>query len=192
MNKRSATLIAASLVGVLAIAGAAFALGITGPTASAASEQTTAAATKPIVRTHTKTVVVHRQAAAPAPVVVQAAPSTSSPSPSMSGDDGSHHDNEGRDDHGDDENEGPDDHGDHGNEGPTITATTMTDAPRPRKKRWSKRAVRATAWTAGAAAFFSALGAFGAAAIPVATDQASHRRPRPVRRSSSAGSSSGS
>jgi hypothetical protein len=34
----------------------------------------------------------------------------------------------------------------------------MTDAPRPRKKRWSKRAVRATAWTAGAAAFISALG----------------------------------
>ena len=31
MNKRSATLIAASLVGVLAIAGAAFSLGITGP-----------------------------------------------------------------------------------------------------------------------------------------------------------------
>ena len=49
----------------------------------------------------------------------------------------------------------------------------MTDAPRPRKKRWSKRAVRATAWTAGAAAFFSALGAFGAAAIPAAGDQAS-------------------
>ena len=67
MNKRSATLIAASLVGVLAIAGAAFSLGITGPTASAASEQTSAVARKPIVRTHTKTVVVHRQAAAPAP-----------------------------------------------------------------------------------------------------------------------------
>ena len=49
----------------------------------------------------------------------------------------------------------------------------MTDAPRPKKKRWSKRAVRATAWTAGATAFISALGAFGAAAIPVATDQAS-------------------
>jgi hypothetical protein len=48
----------------------------------------------------------------------------------------------------------------------------MTDAPRPKKKRWSKRAVRATAWTAGATAFISALGAFGAAAIPVATDQA--------------------
>ena len=118
MNKRSATLIAASLVGVLAIAGAAFSLGITGPTASAASEQTSAVAGKPIVRTHTKTVVVHRQAATPVPVVVQAAPS-SSPSASMSGgDDGNHHDNEGPDDHGDGENEGPDDHGDHGNEGP--------------------------------------------------------------------------
>ena len=118
MNKRSATLIAASLVGVLAIAGAAFSLGITGPTASAASEQTSTVAGKPIVHTHTKTVVVHRQAATPAPVVVQAAPS-SSPSASMSGDDdGNHHDNEGPDDHGDGENEGPDDHGDHGNEGP--------------------------------------------------------------------------
>ncbi len=117
MNKRSATLIAASLVGVLAVAGAAFASGITGPTASAASEQTPATATNPIVRTHTKTVVVHRQAATSAPVVVQATPSRS-PSPSMSGDDGSHHGNEGSDDHGDDENEGPDDHGEHGNEGP--------------------------------------------------------------------------
>jgi len=116
MNKRSATLIAASLVGVLAVAGAAFASGITGPTASAASEQTPSAATNPVVRTHTKTVVVHRQAASSAPVV-QAAPSPGSPSPSMSGDDGSHHENEGPDDHGDDQNEGPDDHGDHGNEG---------------------------------------------------------------------------
>ncbi len=117
MNKRSATLIAASLVGVLAVAGAAFASGITGPTTSAASEQTPSAATSPIVRTHTKTVVVHRQAAIPAPVVEQATPS-SSPSPSMSGDDdGSHHDNEGPDDHGDHGNEGSDDHGDHENEG---------------------------------------------------------------------------
>jgi len=49
----------------------------------------------------------------------------------------------------------------------------MTDAPRPKRKRWSKRAVRVTAWTAGATAFISALGAFGAAAIPVASDQAS-------------------
>jgi hypothetical protein len=101
VNKRAATLIAASLVGVLAIAGAAFSLGITGPTASAASEQTSTPAGKPIVRTHTKTVVVHRQAGAPAPVVVQAAPSMGSSS--------SHGDeNEGRDD----ENEGPDDDGD--------------------------------------------------------------------------------
>ena len=117
MNKRSATLIAASLVGVLAIAGAAFSLGITGPTASAASEQTSAVAGKPIVRTHTKTVVAHRQAAAPAPIVVQAAPSTSSSSSMSDDDDGSYHENEGPDDHGDDENEGPDDHGDE-NEGP--------------------------------------------------------------------------
>jgi hypothetical protein len=53
----------------------------------------------------------------------------------------------------------------------------MTDAPRSKKKRWSKRAVRATAWTAGATAFISALGAFGAAAIPVAPDQASAATP---------------
>jgi hypothetical protein len=119
MNKRSATLIAASLVGVLAIAGAAFSLGITGPTASAASEQTSAGAKAPIVRTHTRTIVVHRQAATPSPVVVRAPSSPGSPSPSMSGDDdGSYHDNEGSDDHGDDENEGSDDHGDHENEGP--------------------------------------------------------------------------
>ena len=115
MNKRSATLIAASLVGVLAIAGAAFSLGITGPTASAASEQTSVAAKKPIVRTHTKTVVVHRQAAAPAPIVVQSAPSTS-PSSSMYGgdDEGSEYENEGPDDHGhegDDGHEGSDDTG---------------------------------------------------------------------------------
>ena len=60
---------------------------------------------------------------------------------------------------------------------PTITATTMTDAPRPKKKRWSKRAVRATAWTAGSAAFISALGSFGAAAVPVAVDHASTQTP---------------
>jgi hypothetical protein len=59
----------------------------------------------------------------------------------------------------------------------TITATTVTDAPRPKKKRWSKRAVRATAWTAGSAAFISALGAFGAAAVPVAADQGSSSSP---------------
>lgn len=60
---------------------------------------------------------------------------------------------------------------------PTITATTMTDAPRPKKKRWSKRAIRATAWTVGSAAFISALGAFGAAAVPVAVDHASTQTP---------------
>ena len=61
---------------------------------------------------------------------------------------------------------------------PTTTAATMTDAPRPKKKRWSKRAVRATAWTAGSAAFISALGAFGAAAVPVAADHASTQAPQ--------------
>ena len=47
----------------------------------------------------------------------------------------------------------------------------MTEQPRPKKRRWSKRAVRATAWTAGAGAFISALGAFGAAPAPLASDQ---------------------
>ncbi|MEO8424273.1 MAG: hypothetical protein ABI595_10255 [Actinomycetota bacterium] len=55
----------------------------------------------------------------------------------------------------------------------------MTDQPRPKKRRWSKRAVRATAWTAGATAFISALGAFGAASAPLASD-----RPAPAGRSS--------
>jgi hypothetical protein len=51
-----------------------------------------------------------------------------------------------------------------------ITAATMTE-PRPKKRRWSKRAVRATAWTAGAAAFISALGMFGVAPAPLASDR---------------------
>lgn len=54
----------------------------------------------------------------------------------------------------------------------------MTEQPRPKKRRWSKRAVRATAWTAGATAFISALGAFGAASAPLASD-----RPAPAGRS---------
>ncbi len=47
----------------------------------------------------------------------------------------------------------------------------MTEQPRLKKRRWSKRAVRATAWTAGATAFISALGAFGASSAPLASDQ---------------------
>jgi hypothetical protein len=47
----------------------------------------------------------------------------------------------------------------------------MTDQARPKTRRWSKRAVRLTAWTAGATAFISALGAFGASPIPLASDR---------------------
>ncbi|MEO8424272.1 MAG: hypothetical protein ABI595_10250 [Actinomycetota bacterium] len=107
MNKRSATFIAATLVGVLAIGGAAFSLGLTGPTASAASERTTTA--KPIVRTHTKTVVVHRQAPPAAPGVVFVSSNSGPSAFSGPGDEGTEGDNE---DHGEDQ-EGPDDQGDH-------------------------------------------------------------------------------
>ncbi len=49
-------------------------------------------------------------------------------------------------------------------------AETMTEQPRPKKRRWSKRAVRATAWATGAAAFISALGAFGSVPPPLASE----------------------
>lgn len=113
MNKRSATLIAATLVGVLAIGGAAFSLGLTGPTASAAAERTTnTTREKPIVRTHTKTIVVHRQAPSAAPEVVLVSSSSSGPSASSGpGHEGS---DDGEDDHGgDDEGEDHGDQGDH-------------------------------------------------------------------------------
>ena len=50
----------------------------------------------------------------------------------------------------------------------------MTDKERPKKQRWSKRAVRAAAWTAAATAFISALGALGAAPKPATAGQASN------------------
>ncbi|MGZ5214071.1 MAG: hypothetical protein ACXWYT_11565 [Actinomycetota bacterium] len=56
----------------------------------------------------------------------------------------------------------------------------MTDRERPKKQRWSKRAVRATAWTAAATAFISALGVLGAAPKPAAADQAATRAPRKI------------
>jgi hypothetical protein len=46
----------------------------------------------------------------------------------------------------------------------------MTEQPRPKKRRWSKRAVRATAWTTGAATFISALGVFGSFSAPLASE----------------------
>jgi hypothetical protein len=55
----------------------------------------------------------------------------------------------------------------------------MTDQERPKKQRWSKRAVRAAAWTAGATAFISALGALGAAPKPAA-GQAASSAPRKI------------
>jgi hypothetical protein len=56
----------------------------------------------------------------------------------------------------------------------------MTDTERPKKRRWSKRAVRATAWTAAGAAFISALGALGAAPIPTAAGQTVSTAPRKI------------
>jgi anti-sigma factor RsiW len=56
----------------------------------------------------------------------------------------------------------------------------MTDQERPKKQRWSKRAVRATAWTAAATAFISALGALGAAPKPAAADQGASSAPRKI------------
>ena len=46
----------------------------------------------------------------------------------------------------------------------------MTEQPRPKKRRWSKRAVRTAAWTTGAAAFISALEAFGSVSAPLASE----------------------
>jgi hypothetical protein len=122
MNKRSATFIAATLVGVLAIGGAAFSLGLTGPTASAAAERTTTAAQrtigrKPIVRTHTRTVIVHRQASATAPTIVEVSSSNSGPSASSGPSTSSGSSYEGNDDgvEGEDTqsqgDQGQDDHG---------------------------------------------------------------------------------
>ena len=56
----------------------------------------------------------------------------------------------------------------------------VTDQERPKKQRWSKRAVRATAWTAAAAAFISELGTLGAAPKPAAADQAAPSAPQKI------------
>ncbi|MGZ5214072.1 MAG: hypothetical protein ACXWYT_11570 [Actinomycetota bacterium] len=77
MNKRSAVFMAAGLVAVLALGGIAFSLGLTGPTVSAASARNKPAHVQPIVRTHTKKIVVHRQAPTPpARTVTMPAPSS--------------------------------------------------------------------------------------------------------------------
>ena len=78
MNKRSAVFMAAGLVAVLTLGGIAFSLGLTGPTVSAASARNKPAHVKPIVHTHTKKIVVHKQAPTPpARTVVMPAPSSS-------------------------------------------------------------------------------------------------------------------
>lgn len=117
MNKRSATLVAAALVAVLAIGGAAFSLGITGPTASAATERTTTDGQKPIVRTRTKTVVVRRQAPSAALQVVQFSSSNSGPSVSSGSEDAEDAEDNGHEDFDDDGDQGGEDFGDHGDEG---------------------------------------------------------------------------
>ncbi len=115
MNKRSAAVVAAGLVAVLALGGFAYSRGLTGPGVSVANAGERASRPEPIVRTHTKRVVVHRQAPALAPrIVYSQAPSTSSSSgvPSAAeqsgSDDGMYDDDEGEDH----ENEGQegDDH----------------------------------------------------------------------------------
>jgi hypothetical protein len=130
MNKRSATFIAATLVGVLALGGLAFSMGLTGPTASAAAgPRSTTTRQAPTVHTQTRTVIVHRQATASAPQVVTISSSNSGPSsssgPSTSSgpghdgsDDGVEHEegggDQGQDNQGQDDGPGHDAQDDHG------------------------------------------------------------------------------
>jgi hypothetical protein len=107
MNKRSAVFMAAGLVAVLALGGMAFSRGLTGPTVSAASARNKPAHVKPLVRTHTKKIVVHRQAPTPpARTVIMPAPySYSAPATTTAGgyegnDDGYGEDGHGEDGHG--------------------------------------------------------------------------------------------
>jgi hypothetical protein len=62
----------------------------------------------------------------------------------------------------------------------TVVVVAMTDQERPKKQRWSKRAVRAAAWTAAGTAFISALGVLGAAPNPAAAGQTATRAPRKI------------
>jgi hypothetical protein len=103
MNKRSAAIVAAGLVAVLALGGFAYSRGLTGPSVSAAAAGERASHPKPIVRTHVKRVVVHRSAPATAPrIVYSRAPSTISASASQ---DQSGSDDDTYDDTYDDEGE---------------------------------------------------------------------------------------
>jgi hypothetical protein len=109
MNKRSAMLVAAGLVLTLIVGGVAIAVGMTGPSSSAASPKTVKQhkKQKPIIKTVRRTITVHKKApaaAVAAPVYAASsgtAPSTSSGyassntgsgSGSSYGDDGGHDD----------------------------------------------------------------------------------------------------
>jgi hypothetical protein len=83
MNKRSAMLVAAGLVLTLIVGGVAIAVGITGPSSSAAATKTSKhhKHQKPIIKTVRRTVTVHKQAPAAgvaAPVYASAPASSSS------------------------------------------------------------------------------------------------------------------
>jgi hypothetical protein len=82
MNKRSAMLVAAGLVLTLIVGGVAIAVGMTGPSTSAASPKMVKQhhKQKPIIKTVRRTITIHKKAPAAgvaAPVYV-AAPSSSS------------------------------------------------------------------------------------------------------------------
>lgn len=61
-----------------------------------------------------------------------------------------------------------------------VVVAAMTDQERAKKQRWSKRVVRAAAWTAAATAFISALGALGVAPKPATAGRAAAAAPRKV------------
>lgn len=78
MNKRSAMFVAAGLVLSLLVAGVSMAMGVTGPSADA---KTTVRSQKPIVKTVTRTVTVHKKAKADGtagPVIVRTTDPTGS------------------------------------------------------------------------------------------------------------------
>ena len=167
MNKRSAVFMAAGLVAVLTLGGMAFSRGLTGPTVSSATPRNKQAHVKPLVRTHTKKIVVHRQAPTPpARTVVMPAPSSSLRC-------GNHDDGRIR---GIDDGRRTREFGEKAN----TVVVAMTDQERPKKQRWSKRAVRAAAWTAAGTAFISALGVLGAAPNPAAAGQTATKAPRKI------------
>lgn len=109
MNKRSAAIVAAGLVAVLALGGFAYSRGFIGPGVSVATAGERVSHLEPIVRTHTKRVVVHRSAPTPAPRIVYAQ-AASSGAMDQSGFDDDMYDDEGEND----EYEGQEDQSDQG------------------------------------------------------------------------------